>query len=556
MLIIAFHYVDNQDEFGENPFYDIEPNANIINAAYIKHLFATEWVIIGYSQRLSESGFQEALEARESARGEKLTTIVSALRDHVIGDLLRKYFGHNKFLHVAIESTEKEEVFVNIPGFLAANITRLSQNLFDKIGKHTIGVFELDWHRMDGPYGGARVEEFCRSQVLKRLYDNGVIGEETLIIVAARKGEDDHRRFLGPREVQMEEFELNASDHPVYSLLDKDFEDKYLNAKSKEDELKKSNHELIFRVFRITNATLQHWENETTFAVDDYKKPKKKKTEKQIDPEELRAAFNMAMGSDDEEEEECAFCTHAKLKCHPSKSELNGLIGKMEDPNLVTNVYEEGQQLFPALDIFPQNRYTVVTTLLTNVMIERLFHPMEQKEGKPTGRACQNKELDMWNGVIDEFNNQKRQLMDERSEGRFDMPLPKWFRKQSGLEEELNKIVQAIRKTIKPMRNSDLRTCNVIKVSANSPDQAWHVDDGKISEPNEEGYITILVAISRLDAINGGTEFRCMNNKVFQTNLGDGLIFSGSIEHRGTANESTRDRYFLYAVVSVNEDEN
>lgn len=275
LLIIAFFYVDNQ-EYVENPVYEIKQNPNDINSDYIENLFWYGWVAMCCTQRLSDKGFEECTEQRNFAKGESLKIIVSALRDHVLGNMLRDHYCHHKFLHMALASIEALDVYEEVQGFYLKNISRLDRKVFEKMDgtKEAFKVISCEWQRMDSDYGYKAYKPFCDSEYMRCLYRDGIIDKETLIILPARD-EDDYDIFLGLRKVQMEEVIIDASDHPVYALMDSDYEDHFLNAKTKGDELKKHNKGLKFLVFRVTNATLRHWRKKTTTAVREA--PQKKK---------------------------------------------------------------------------------------------------------------------------------------------------------------------------------------------------------------------------------------------------------------------------------------
>ncbi|KAJ1389047.1 hypothetical protein B484DRAFT_409455 [Ochromonadaceae sp. CCMP2298] len=103
-----------------------------------------------------------------------------------------------------------------------------------------------------------------------------------------------------------------------------------------------------------------------------------------------------------------------------------------------------------------------------------------------------------------------------------------------------------------------LRTHNVVFCPVGSGVQEWHVDD-KIKQSKTPRYYTILIHLNPLDSHCGGTEVWMKKEKkgdLFRARPGDALVFSGSLLHRGHANNGYSHRFFYYASFACGADLN
>jgi hypothetical protein len=85
-----------------------------------------------------------------------------------------------------------------------------------------------------------------------------------------------------------------------------------------------------------------------------------------------------------------------------------------------------------------------------------------------------------------------------------------------------------------------------------SPAQDPHIDD-RTSKRGKRCFYTMIVPL--VDDIRaGGTYFPKLNHTF--ASFGGVLIFDGTIEHAGLANQSTQNRFFLYAAIYTGKDDN
>lgn len=118
-------------------------------------------------------------------------------------------------------------------------------------------------------------------------------------------------------------------------------------------------------------------------------------------------------------------------------------------------------------------------------------------------------------------------------DGRIDINLP------NSLTNEIIDIDQ-----IKQLKeNLPNYTCNLlINPAKNKQIQDFHQDNGLL----DENYYTLLIPLNREKGM-GQTEFIDFDVNL---NVGDGVLYSGSVWHRGTANLSNKNRYVIYFVFS------
>lgn len=90
----------------------------------------------------------------------------------------------------------------------------------------------------------------------------------------------------------------------------------------------------------------------------------------------------------------------------------------------------------------------------------------------------------------------------------------------------------------------------LINPARNTNVQDWHQDNGDLGND----YYTVLIPLVDVPGM-GRTEILTDDGTIIvpDVSVGDALIFSGSVWHRGTANLSNMSRYCIYLVVSCRD---
>lgn len=133
--------------------------------------------------------------------------------------------------------------------------------------------------------------------------------------------------------------------------------------------------------------------------------------------------------------------------------------------------------------------------------------------------------------------------------GRLDIVLTQkfWTRRPSLVPWKLS-----LEKSILPeLGNSKLRlrTTGFLVTPPQTRAQAWHCD---AATSPKYSYFTVFLALTPSTKVNGATQFK-VKTKVSQPelNIGDILLFDGSVTHRGMANKTHKHRISFYLVYAV-----
>lgn len=148
----------------------------------------------------------------------------------------------------------------------------------------------------------------------------------------------------------------------------------------------------------------------------------------------------------------------------------------------------------------------------------------------------------------------------ENNESIYDMKYVKFDKRiDISLPHELCiKLVPNIYKWIENnMSDYKIANCNLLITENNAPNQQYHQDRGDVKDNEYYSLFIPLIDHKKM----GKTEIVLPFQKKFpdepQTitpniTSGDGLLFSGSLWHRGTENKSGYTRYVLYFVLTKN----
>ena len=124
------------------------------------------------------------------------------------------------------------------------------------------------------------------------------------------------------------------------------------------------------------------------------------------------------------------------------------------------------------------------------------------------------------------------------------------MRKVNGAFAKVCSLAEGVKKMTAKCKHADIEW-HVMIVEPGAPDQRMHVDDG--TSLGNRCYYTLLVPLTN-HANSGGTYIHFMS-QTFST-FGAVLLFVGSVEHFGTANNSNFNRLFLYAAIFTSADNN
>ena len=154
-----------------------------------------------------------------------------------------------------------------------------------------------------------------------------------------------------------------------------------------------------------------------------------------------------------------------------------------------------------------------------------------------------------WNGIINISDiDLKHYSFVELPDGRIDINLP---------NELSNKMTSDFQNNILKYFPADykIQYINLLINPPNKNMQNWHQDNGGLQKHE---YYTVLIPLTHSQGM-GKTEVIDSCHKSFpkkykilipDINIGDALVFSGSLWHRGTPNLSNHTRYCLYMIVS------
>ncbi len=202
-------------------------------------------------------------------------------------------------------------------------------------------------------------------------------------------------------------------------------------------------------------------------------------------------------------------------------------------------------------DTLLTNKYTIYDNLLSSDSVDRILNGTVEWEYKLSSRRSKKS---IWLGC-NNINEKDIRYFGKVTlpSGRIDINLP------TGLVNALNVINEE--KLLKYFpKNFRIASYQLLITPGNNYDnnqnmQVWHQDHGGL---DSNDYYTLLIPLVDIKDM-GKTEVKVPYTKKFDKNasittpnvtIGDGLLFSGSLWHRGTLNNSNESRYCLYIIIS------
>lgn len=189
-----------------------------------------------------------------------------------------------------------------------------------------------------------------------------------------------------------------------------------------------------------------------------------------------------------------------------------------------------------------KDKYLVCRNILTNDQRDLLLHGDFSYESKLSKRR---RIIKQWSGCCSEsFKNCNFVKLQD---GRIDVSLPLEILNELKLDifDKLN------------LTGYKVVNCNLLINPPNPNIQEWHQDNGGL---DPEDYYTLLIPLTDHEKI-GKTEVQQPYSYDFKKNakivtpkvtVGDGLLFSGCLWHRGMPNNSKITRYCLYFIIVKN----
>lgn len=197
-------------------------------------------------------------------------------------------------------------------------------------------------------------------------------------------------------------------------------------------------------------------------------------------------------------------------------------------------------------------RHTVLPNLLSKNQVNNILYPQPKNPVIYEKNLSKRRSIYEWKGVsnIDRFPTVTL------PDGRVDVSLPKNLGEVLTIQASemwniffyLNEVTD--RSGTKPLK---IASYNLLINPPNENMQMWHQD---YRTCDEKDYYTILIPLNEADGM-GKTEIKNTNGQPFipDVQVGDALVFSGSLTHRGTPNLSNKIRYCLYMVMTRLEKE-
>lgn len=240
-----------------------------------------------------------------------------------------------------------------------------------------------------------------------------------------------------------------------------------------------------------------------------------------------------------------------KMSLEPLVKRMNesetAVLSKSKCDHLETvNSAEKTSQIFIDIKSLLVDKFFICTKLLSSEALNRLLNgTVEWKIPLSKNRTIDK----IWKGCFNLNDDDIKYFGKVKlPDGRIDVNLPRELAKKivSIDEEKLLKFFP---------EGFRVASYQLLVNPTNPKTQDWHQDNGAI-DPDD--YYTLLMPLVDAKGM-GKTEVRIPYTKKFSkkakeitpdVKVGDGLLFSGSLWHRGTPNHSKLTRYCIYVIIT------
>lgn len=192
-----------------------------------------------------------------------------------------------------------------------------------------------------------------------------------------------------------------------------------------------------------------------------------------------------------------------------------------------------------------KDKYYISRDVLDSTTINRILNGPISWNHKLSNTRSQKK---TWNGCLNITDGDVKYFGKVKLPcGRMDINLPITLVQEFGLCEK-----SILRSFPKGFR---IASYQLLITPCSDETQTWHQDHGGLGP---DDYYTLLIPLVDIPGM-GKTKVKIPYTKDFDKHaktitpdvtIGDGLLFSGSLWHKGTANVSNSPRYCLYLVIS------